>query len=126
MRTSATRPPRARRAVDERAQPPRPGRRCARARRVRDAARAARRTDPVRVRLAMLYVVARANPQDDLRALQLLDNVARSPGGSVAVKQLASVLQAQISERMRAVREEQLKADAAIQKLEALRAMERS
>jgi hypothetical protein len=84
------------------------------------------RTDPVRVRLAMLYVVVRASPQDDLRALQLLENVAKSPGGSVAVKQLAAVLQVQISERMRAVREEQLKADAAIQKLEALRAMERS
>jgi hypothetical protein len=35
-------------------------------------------------------------------------------------------MQVQISERLRAVREEQQKADAAIQKLEALRAMERS
>ena len=42
------------------------------------------------------------------------------------MKQLAVVLQAQIAERQRAVRDEQQKADAAIQKLEALRAMERS
>jgi uncharacterized membrane protein YgcG len=42
------------------------------------------------------------------------------------VKQVAAVLQAQISERLHAVRDEQQKADAAIQKLEALRAMERS
>ena len=36
------------------------------------------------------------------------------------------MLQAQISGRQRAVREEQQKADAALQKLEALRQMERS
>jgi uncharacterized membrane protein YgcG len=84
------------------------------------------RTDANRVRLAMLYTVARANPQDDQRALQLLDNVAKSGPGSPAVKQLALVLQVQISDRVRAVRDEQQKADAAIQKLEALRAMERS
>ena len=84
------------------------------------------RTDANRVRLAVLYTLAKATPQDDQRALQLLDNVARSNPGSPAVKQVAVVLQAQISERQRAVRDEQQKADAAIQKLEALRAMERS
>ena len=42
------------------------------------------------------------------------------------MKQLAFVLQAQIAGRQRAVREEQQKADAALQKLEALRQMERS
>ena len=36
------------------------------------------------------------------------------------------MLQSQISERLRAVKDEQQKADVAIQKLEALRAMERS
>jgi hypothetical protein len=56
----------------------------------------------------------------------LFDNVAKSNPGSPAVKQLAFVIQAQISGRQRAVREEQLKADAALQKLEALRQMERS
>ena len=84
------------------------------------------RTDANRVRLAVLYSLARTSPQDDQRALQLLDNVAKGPPGSPAVKQVAAVLQAQITERLRAVRDEQVKADAAIQKLEALRAMERS
>lgn len=84
------------------------------------------RTDANRVRLAVLYTLSRSNPQDDQRALQLLDNVGRSNPGSPAVKQLAFVLQAQISGRQRAVREEQQKADAALQKLEALRQMERS
>ena len=87
---------------------------------------ARQRTDPNRVRLAMLYSVTRTSPQDDLRALQLLDNVAKSGPGILAVKQLAIVLQVQIAERVRAVRDEQQKADVAIQKLEALRAMERS
>ena len=84
------------------------------------------RTDANRVRVAVLYTLAKNSPQDDQRALQLLDNVAKSNPGSPAVKQVALVLQAQISERMRAVKDEQQKADAAIQKLEALRAMERS
>ena len=84
------------------------------------------RTDANRVRLAVLYTLARTNPQDDQRASQLLDNVSKSNPGSPVVKQLAVVLQAQIAGRMRAVRDEQQKADAALQKLEALRQMERS
>jgi hypothetical protein len=84
------------------------------------------RTDANRVRLAVLYTHAKASPQDDQRALQLLENVAKSNPGSPAVKQVAIVLQAQIAERQRAVKDEQQKADMAIQKLEALRAMERS
>jgi uncharacterized membrane protein YgcG len=84
------------------------------------------RTDSNRVRLAVLYTLSRANPQDDQRALQLLENVSSRNPGSPAVKQLAVVLQAQIAGRARAVREEQQKADAALQKLEALRQMERS
>ncbi|MFO1414658.1 MAG: hypothetical protein U1F10_12285 [Burkholderiales bacterium] len=83
------------------------------------------RTDANRVRLAVLYTMAR-NPQDDQRALQLLENVSKSNPGSPAVKQLALVLQVQIVGRQRAVRDEQQKADAALQKLEALRQMERS
>jgi hypothetical protein len=74
----------------------------------------------------VLYTLGKSSPQDDQRALQLLDNVAKSNPGSPAVKQVAIVLQIQIAERQRAVRDEQQKADAAIQKLEALRAMERS
>ena len=84
------------------------------------------RIDANRVRLAVLFTLSRASPQDDQRAMQLLENVAKSNPGSPAVKQLAVVLYAQISGRQRAVRDEQLKADAALQKLEALRQMERS
>lgn len=84
------------------------------------------RTDANRVRLAVLYTLTKNSPQDDQRALQLLENVAKSNPGPPAVKQIAVVLHAQISERLRAVRDEQQKGDAAIQKLEALRAMERS
>jgi hypothetical protein len=57
--------------------------------------------------------------------LQLFDTVLKSNPGSPAVKQLAAVLQAQVAERQRAVKDEQQKADAAIKKLEALRTMER-
>ncbi len=84
------------------------------------------RTDANRIRLAVLYTVSRATPQDDQRALQLLENVSKSNPGSPAVKTLALVLQAQIAGRQKAVRDEQQKADAALQKLEALRQMERS
>lgn len=83
------------------------------------------RSDANRVRLATLYSLARTAP-DDQRALQLFEAVARGNPGSPAIKQLAAVLQVQVAERVRAVREEQQKADAAVQKLEALRAMERS
>ena len=86
---------------------------------------ARQRSDANRVRLAVLYTMSRT-AQDDQRALQLFDNVAKGGPGSPLVKQLALVLQVQVAERVRAVREEQQKADAAVQKLEALRAMERS
>jgi hypothetical protein len=84
------------------------------------------RTDVNRVRLAVLYTLLRTSAQDDQRALQLFENVARSAPPTSAIRHLAAVLQAQVVERLRAVRDEQQKADAAIQKLEALRAMERS
>jgi hypothetical protein len=86
---------------------------------------ARQRTDYNRIRLAVLYTLAKTTPQDDQRALQLLDNVAKNSPGSPAAKQLAAVVQVQIAERVRAVRDEQQKADAAIKKLEALRLMER-
>jgi hypothetical protein len=84
------------------------------------------RTDVNRIRLAVLYTLVRASPQDDQRALQLFENVAKSATPTSPIRHLAAVLQAQVVERQRAVRDEQQKADAAIQKLEALRAMERS
>ena len=48
-----------------------------------------------------------------------------SPPGS-PLRTLAAVLNAQVQERLRAVRDEQQKADVLIQKLEALRALERN
>ena len=84
------------------------------------------RSDAMRLRLAVLHTLSRQSPQDDQRALQLLDTVAKANPGTPALKQLAAVLQVQVAERVRAVRDEQAKSEAALQKLEALRAMERS
>jgi hypothetical protein len=83
------------------------------------------RTDVNRVRLAVLYTLLRT-PQDDQRAVQLFENVAKGTAPPAAVRQLAAVLHSQVIERQRAVRDEQQKADSAIRKLEALREMERS
>jgi isochorismate hydrolase len=97
--------------------------------RERDAATQAlarQRTDANRIRLAVLYTIARTSPQDDQRALQLFENVAKNAAPNSPIRHLAAVLQTQVVERQRAVHDEQQKADAAIQKLEALRAMERS
>jgi hypothetical protein len=85
---------------------------------------ARQRNDFNRIRLAVLHTMAKT-PQDDQRAMQLLDGVVKSNPGSPVAKQLAAVLQVQVAERMRAVRDEQQKADAAVKKLEALRNMER-
>jgi hypothetical protein len=84
------------------------------------------RSDANRVRLAVLYTLTRQTAQDDQRALQLFETVAKSNPASASIKQLAAVLSVQVAERVRAVRDEQLRSEAAIQKLEALRAMERS
>lgn len=83
------------------------------------------RNDANRIRLAFLYTLTHS-PQDDLRAQQLLDNVAKSGGRPNAVKHLAALLQTQVTERTRALREEATRANEAVQKLEALRQMERS
>jgi len=83
------------------------------------------RSDANRVRLGVLYTMAR-NVQDDQRAVQLFDNVAHSGGPVNGVKALAAVLQAQVSERVRAVREEQQKGEAAVRKLDQLLEMERT
>jgi hypothetical protein len=86
------------------------------------------RSDANRIRLAMLLTLPAAGPPDDARALALLDSVpGKGPGGaSSPLKQIAVVLSAQISERTRSVREEQKKTAAAQEKLDALRAVERS
>lgn len=84
------------------------------------------RNDANRVRLAILYTLTRGNPQDDQRAVLLLENVVKGDGTNAGIKELAVVLHVQITSRQRAVRDEQQKADVALQKLEALRQMERS
>jgi hypothetical protein len=84
------------------------------------------RSDAVRVRLAVLQTLTRQSVQDDQRALALLETVIKANPASPAMRQLAAVLSLQVAERVRAVRDEQAKSEAAIQKLEALRAMERS
>ncbi|HVF63119.1 MAG TPA: hypothetical protein VNE58_03900 [Casimicrobiaceae bacterium] len=83
------------------------------------------RNDAHRVRLAVLYTLTRTT-QDDQRAIGLFDQVAKSNPASPPIKQLAAVLAAQVAERMRAVRDEQARGEAAVQKLEALRSMERA
>ena len=85
---------------------------------------ARQRNDFNRIRVAVLLTLVKT-PQDDQRAMQLFDTVVKSNPGSPGAKQLAAVLQVQVAERMRAVRDEQQKAEAAVKKLEALRNMER-
>ena len=87
---------------------------------------ARQRTDANRVRLAVLYTLLRSpSAGRPARAAAVRQRRQERPGRA-AIKHLAAVLQAQVVERQRAVRDEQQKADAAIQKLEALREMERS
>ena len=87
---------------------------------------ARQRTDVNRLRLGVLYTLVRTSPQDDLRALQLFDNVAKSGGALTPIKHLASVLTVQVSERQRALREEQARAEQAVRKLDQLLEMERA
>ena len=84
------------------------------------------RSDANRIRLAMLLTLPTAGPPDDARALSLLEPVVGRGGNPSPMKQIASLLYAQITERARSVREEQRKTAAAQEKLDALRAVERS
>ena len=84
------------------------------------------RTDANRIRLAVLLTLPGAGAQDDQRALALLESVFGKSAGSSPVKQLAVVLYVQISERARGVGEEKKKTQAAQEKLDQLRAVERS
>ncbi len=83
------------------------------------------RNDASRIRLAMLLTLPSAGAPDDSRALSLLEPMV-GKGSSSPLKQIAAVLYAQIAERARSVREEQKKSAAAQEKLDALRAVERS
>ncbi len=84
------------------------------------------RSDANRIRVAMLLTLPLAGPPDDARALSLLEPVVGKSGNSSPLKQIAVVLYAQILERSRSVREEQRRTAAAQEKLDALRAVERS
>jgi hypothetical protein len=92
-----------------------------------NAALARTRSDANRIRVAMLLTLPTAGPPDDARALTLLEPlVVRGNSASSPLKQIASVLYAQIVERTRSLREEQKRSAAAQEKLDALRAVERS
>lgn len=84
------------------------------------------RTEPNRIRLAVLLTMPAAGAADDARALALLDSVVGKTGGASPVKQLAAILYLQIAERVRNVAEERRKSAAAQEKLDQLRAVERS
>jgi len=84
------------------------------------------RTDANRIRLAVLLTLPGAGPPDDARALALLESVFGKSAGGSPVKQLAVILYAQIVERTRGVAEEKKKTQAAQEKLDQLRAVERS
>ena len=84
------------------------------------------RTDANRIRLAMLLTMPGAGPTDDARALALLESVFGKSASSSPVKQLAVVLYVQVTERARGIADEKKKSQAAQEKLDQLRAVERS
>jgi hypothetical protein len=84
------------------------------------------RTDANRVRLAVLLTLPAAGAPDDARALALLDQVVGKTPAVSPVKQIAAILYAQVNERARGVTEERRKTAAAQEKLDQLRAVERS
>ena len=82
------------------------------------------KTDGLRIKLAVLLTMPAQ--QDDARALALLDSVAgRNPAVS-PLKQFAALLSVQLSERMRQLREEQKRTEQLQQKLDGLKAIEKS
>ncbi len=84
------------------------------------------RTEPNRIRAAVLLTLPGAGPTDDARAIALLESVSGKTPGASPMKQLAAVLLAQINERVRGMAEERKKSAAAQEKLDQLRAVERS
>jgi isochorismate hydrolase len=84
------------------------------------------RSDVSRIRLAVLLTLPAAGPPDDARALSLLEPMVGKGAGTSSLKQIATVVYAQVAERTRSVRDEQKKTAAAQEKLDALRAVERS
>jgi len=84
---------------------------------------ARQKSDTVRLRLAMLQSLP-AGGADESRALATLEPILKQ--GTGPTRMVAAVLTAQISERQRAVREERKRAEDLQQKLDALKALERS
>ena len=84
---------------------------------------ARQRSDSTRLRLGMLQSLPAAG-SDDARALATLDPILKQ--GSGPTRMVATVLIAQLGERQRAVREEKRRAEDLQQKLDALKALERS
>jgi hypothetical protein len=76
------------------------------------------RTNANRVRVALIYAIPGTAIQDDSRAAQLLEPIA---GGSGAIRQLAGLVHAQVSDRMKT----QKRADQAKDQVEQLRAIEK-
>jgi hypothetical protein len=91
-----------------------------------NAALARTRSDANRIRVAMLLTLPAAGPPDDARALSLLEPVVGKTVNNSPLKQIGTLLYAQIVERARSLREEQKRTAAAQEKLDALRAVERS
>jgi len=79
-----------------------------------------------RIRLAVLYTYGQTPQNDQLAIVQLELAMRDGNGASPMQKGLAAALYAQVSERVRALREEQRKSEAAIDKLNRLRDLERS
>ena len=85
---------------------------------------ARQRSDAIRLRLGMLQSLPAAGGGDDARALTTLEPLLKQ--GSGPTRMVAAVLMAQLFERQRAVREEKKRVDDLQQKLDALKALERS
>ena len=84
---------------------------------------ARQKSDGVRLRLGMLQSLPAAG-SDDARALATLEPILKQGNGPT--RMVAAVLVAQFGERQRAVREEKRRAEDLQQKLDALKALERS
>ena len=84
---------------------------------------ARQRSDATRLRLAMLQSLP-AGGGDESRAIATLDPVLKQGNGPT--RMVAAVLVAQFTERQRAIREEKKRVEDLQQKLDALRALERS
>lgn len=82
------------------------------------------KSDLSRVRLAALLMLPAAPFQDDAKALTLLEG--GNAKSATPLRDLAAYLHGQVLERQRQVREEQKRADAIQQKLDNLKAIERS